>query len=87
MSFIYPDIELENDVLIWCYKMVYKELYTEIRNKELKQGVLLNRASTFTQLYSPPPSSFQPPHSSLLYNILNVIRTKISYEIGQFPQI
>ena len=52
-----------------------------------------------TQLHPSPPSSFQPPPSSIhlhpthfslhtaLCNTLNVIRTKISHVIGQFPQI
>ena len=55
-------------------------------------GVLLNRAPTSTLLHPPPPSSIHlhPAHFSLhpaLWNTLNVIRTKISYLIGQFPHI
>ena len=51
-------------------------------------GVLLKRAPTSTQLiltstqhHSPPSSSFQPPTSSL-----NLIRTKMPHEIGNFPK-
>ena len=54
--------------------------------------VLLNHAPSSTQLHPPSPSSTQlhPVHFNLhlaLCNTLNVIRTKISHVIGQFPQI
>ena len=61
--------------------------------------VLLNHAPSSTQLhphlsslFQSPPSFiyFQPAHFSLhlaLCNTLNNIRIKISYVIGQFPQI
>ena len=39
--------------------------------------------STSTQLHTPPPSSFSL--HPVLCNTLNVIRTKISHVIGQFP--
>ena len=40
---------------------------------------------TSTHLYPPPPSSI---HIHLaFYNTLNIIRTKISHVIGQFPQL
>ena len=59
------------------------------RNSE---WVLLNHVPTSTQLHPSPPRSIHlhsahfnlhPAHC----NTLNVIRTKISYVIGQFPQI
>ena len=61
--------------------------------------VLLSRAPTSTQLYPPPPSSFQLSvrstrlqltHFSLhpaFCSILNVIRTKILHVIGQCLQM
>ena len=66
-----------------------------------KQLALLNRVPTSTQLHPPPPSStqlhphppssFQPWFSSIhphpdLCSTLNVIRTKVSHVIWQFPK-
>ena len=51
--------------------------------------VLLNHAPTSTQLYPPPPCSFQPPPSSLQHpeQYLNqYIATKTLHVIAQFPK-
>ena len=82
-----------------------KNLQDSIVNYYLKTGITKScthfhsAPSTSTQLHPSPPSSFQPPPSSIhlhpthfslheaLCNTLNVIRTKISHVIGEFPQI
>ena len=91
------DIERRADFFVVClFYLVWmdglKSFLIQDNKKVIENRALLNPAPTSTQLHPSLLSSIHlhPVHLSVhpaLCNTLNVIRTKISHVIGQFPQI